>query len=123
MLHGHETSALSGEDMHSQCRRASMSTTLIPLAAVFNVEFQFTYLFDRFRRQNQWTFLLYTNTIFDANTKSSKMLRPSLIIWHINSGLNGNTMTFNKSLFPRIAGAIVHIKSNVMADMMWEERI
>ena len=82
-----------------------------------------TYLLDRLRRQHVRTLLIHTDTILNSHANTPRPSRPSLIIRHVYARLYRNTHAWLKRSIPGQPRTVMHIKTDIMADMVWEERL
>lgn len=81
----------------------------------------------------------YTNTIFNANPNAAEMRRPSLVVGDVdttainqcaaagnendqNERFNSNTVTGLQFVASRIPWTVMHIKTDVVAQVVWEKR-
>ena len=93
------------------------------------------YLFDSLHGQHNRVLVTHANAIFNANTNTAEMLRPSLIIGNIDTTntcqlrtlfrsaqkdirLNGDALSGLQVDTSWVTSTVMHVESNIVAQMM-----
>ena len=59
--------------------------------------------------KDKWTFLIYTNTVFNPDAYTPSPLGPAVIVWDVDAGLDRYTHVFFKGPATGKTGAVVHV--------------
>lgn len=100
---------------------ASYPTQLFPILVPQSLNIH--NLLHRLGRQNKRPLVIHTNTILNAYRQPPEMPRPPLVIGYVDARLNGHHVTAFQRDPPPVPRDIVHIQSDVMAQMMGEQHV
>ncbi|KAI6748116.1 hypothetical protein HG531_008658 [Fusarium graminearum] len=67
--------------------------------------------------------MVYANAVLDSDAHAPKGGRPSVIMRNINTRLDGNAVAAAKGLATAVSRAVMHVKTDIVADMVGEELI